>query len=82
MLRPATMTLMTLMASAAFLTGAPAASATPLCEGASVTGVVNAGIPTTCIPYNLGTTCASGQAGLDPTLVVHDHICTPSLLGE
>jgi hypothetical protein len=55
------------------------ASATPLCEQVTVTGVVNAGTPLECIPYPLASECTSGTIFLGIFGKVDHQICVPAV---
>jgi hypothetical protein len=56
-----------------------AASATPLCEQASVSGIVNASTPLVCVPYPLADECTSGEILLGIVGKIDDHVCVPAL---
>ena len=60
---------------------APHHLAVPICEQVWTTGVLNDNVGPVCVPYANGVTCIAGQNGLDPKLMVHVKLCTPSILG-
>ena len=63
------------------MAAAPAASADPLCESASVDTIATnpVSVGPTCVPYSLATECDSNETAFTPWFSVDSDVCVPAL---